>query len=312
MNQIFFMELKNKCDEIKNDINNLEKINQVIKAYDTILHFSNMARQKGLLVLEEEAEKLDKNNEEDLFFKFMVMLVIDGTEPGLIEEAGMNRCLAFNLPSYDGLINLMYFKGAVMIQAGINQTVLKCFLETMMPSSILKALGQREHENILPEVSGQVQEEDKLIASLCNENGKTNKHGNPIIGQLAIIIENLSGNAVQRILRETDNNILSVAMKGLPGTTRKKFFDNMASRAGHMVAEDVVFIGTVKLRDVEEACARIIKTYIKLAGSGEIIATDTENAKLVLDIYETAQKQNKEIKDKYSMIKQIIDGIYNG
>lgn len=311
MNQIFFMELKNKCNEIKNDINNKEKINQVIKAYDTILHFNNMARQRGLLILEEEAEKLDKNNETELFFKFMVMMVIDGIEPAIIEEAGINRCIAFNFPSYDGLMNLMYLKGAVMIQAGNNPTVLKCFLETMMPLNILEALGEKKYENVLQETSGQVQEEDNLIASLCKENGKTNEHGYSIIGQLAIITEKLSDNAVQRILRETDNNTLSVAMKGLPGTARKKFFDNMASRIGHMVAEDIVFMKPVRLRDVEEACARIIKTYIKLAGSGEIIATDTETAKLVLDMYETVQKQNKEIKDRYSMIKDIIDEIYN-
>lgn len=54
-----------------------------------------------------------------------------------------------------------------------------------------------------------------------------------------------------------------------------------------------------------------MKIYIKLADSGEITSTYTQNAKLVLDIYETAHKQNKEIKDKYSMIKQLIDEIYN-
>ena len=298
MNQIFFIELKNKCDEIKNDTNNPEKINQVIKTYDTILHFSNMARQRGLLVLEEEAEKLDKDNEAELFFRFMVMLVLDGTEPAIIEEAGMNRCLAFNFPSYDGLINLMYFKGAVMIQAGSNLTASRCFLETMMPLNILEVLRQRKHENILPEAYGQVNERDNLIVRLCRENGETSEHGHSIIGQLAIITGNLSDNGVQRILRETDNNTLSVAMKGLPGAARKKFFDNLSPRLGNMVAEDMVFMGPVRLRDVEESCARIMKIYIKLSDSGEIISTGTEDAKLVLDIYETAQKQNKEIKPK--------------
>ena len=312
MNQMFFMELKDKCNEIRNDANNPEKINQVINAYDTIVYFCNVARQIGLLALEEEAAvRLNPGSETDLFFKFMIMMVIDGTEPAFIEEAGMNRCITYNLPSYDGLINLIYLKGAVMVQAGDNPAAVKWFLETMMPPSILKVLKQREHENIPPEVSGQVQEEKNLAASLCKENEKIDGHDHSIIGQLAITAGKLSGKEIQRMLREIDNNTLSVAMKGLPGAARKKFFDNLSPRLGNMVAEDMVFMGPVRLRDVEESCARIMKIYIKLSDSGEIISTGTEDAKLVLDIYETAQKQNKEIKDKYRMIKQLVDEIYN-
>lgn len=311
MNQMFFMELKNKCDEIKNDANNQEKIKQVIKAYDTILHFSNIARQEGLLALEEELAGLDTGSKTNAFFKVMIMMIIDGNEPVFIEEAGMNRCIAFNLPSYDGLVNLMYLKGAAMIQAGDNPMAARCFLETMMPFNILKVLEQRECEKVLPEAFGQVQKENDLVASICKENGNIDEHGHSIIGQLAITAGKLSGKEIQRILRDTDNNTLSMAMKGLPGTARKKFFDNLSSRLGHIIAEDMVFMGPVRLRDVEESCAKIMKTYIKLADSGEIISPDTENAKLVLDIYETAQKQNKEIKDKYSMIKQLVDEIYN-
>lgn len=311
MNQIFFIELKQKCDEIKNDANNTEKINQVIKAYDTILHFTNVARQEGLLALEEEMSGLGTGSEPDLFFKFMIMMVIDGTEPVFIEEAGMNRCIAFNLPSYDGLINLMYFKGAAMIQAGNNPMLARCLLETMMPPDILRVLKHREHENALPEVSEKVQKENNLIASLCKENDKTDKHDYSIVGQLAVTAERLSDKEMQRMLREIDNNTLSMAMKGLPGTARKKFFDNLSSRLGYMIAENIVFIGPVRQKDVEESCAKIMKIYVQLADSGEIISTDTENGKLVLDIYETAQKQNKEIKEKYNMIKQLIDKIYN-
>lgn len=313
MNQIFFMELKNKCNEIKNDANNQEKINQVIKTYDTVINFSNLARQEGLLALEEEAAKLDKssNSEPDLFFKFMIMMVVDGTEPTLVEEAGMNRCIAFNLPSYDGLMNLIYLKGALMIQVGSNPAVIKYFLQTMMPLNILKILQQKENSDVLPERIIQVKKEKNLIASLCRENEKIDEHDHSIIGQLSITIEKLSDNEMQRILREIDNNTLSVAMKGLSGTVRKKFFDNLSSRLGQLIAKDVVYMGPVRLRDVEQSCVKIMKIYIKLADSGEITSTYTQNAKLVLDIYETAHKQNKEIKDKYSMIKQLIDEIYN-
>ncbi len=313
MHQMFFMELKNKCNEIKSDANNQEKINHVIRAYDTILHFSNAARQEGLLALEEKAAKLDKNinNEPDLFFKFLIMMVVDGTEPALIEEAGMNRCIAFNLPSYNGLIRLMYLKGALMIQAGNNPAAIRCFLKTMMPLNILKVLEQKENNDALPESLIQLKKEKNLIASLCRENEKIDEHDHSIIGQTAITIEKLSDNEIQRILREIDNNTLSVAMKGFSGTVRKKFFDNLSSRLGHLIAEDMVYMGPARLRDVEKSCAKIMETYIKLAGSGEITSTYAQAAKLVLDIYETAQKQNKEIKEKYSMIKQLIDEIYN-
>ncbi len=84
-------------------------------------------------------------------------------------------------------------------------------------------------------------------------------------------IINLDSVSIQRFIREIDNSELSVALKGSTEEVKEIIFANMSKRMAEMLAEDMEFMGPVRLRDVEEAQQKIVNVIRKLEEAGEII-----------------------------------------
>ncbi len=84
-------------------------------------------------------------------------------------------------------------------------------------------------------------------------------------------IVNLDSVSIQRFIREVDNSELSVALKGSTEEVKEVIYANMSKRMAEMLAEDMEFMGPVRLRDVEEAQQKIVNIIRKLEEAGEII-----------------------------------------
>lgn len=76
---------------------------------------------------------------------------------------------------------------------------------------------------------------------------------------------------IQRILREVDMKELAIALKGSTEEVSEKFKKNMSKRAAAMLAEDMDYMGPVRVRDVEEAQQKIVNVIRSLEEAGEII-----------------------------------------
>ena len=81
----------------------------------------------------------------------------------------------------------------------------------------------------------------------------------------------LDDRAIQRVLRDVDNNDLAVALKGSNEEVQNAIFNNMSKRLAVMIKEDMEFMGPVRMKDVEEAQQKIVNTIRKLEDSGEIV-----------------------------------------
>jgi len=81
----------------------------------------------------------------------------------------------------------------------------------------------------------------------------------------------LDDRAIQRTLRDVDNQDLILALKGASEEVKKRIFENMSKRQAEMVKEDMQYLGPVRLRDVEEAQQKIVNIIRKLEDAGEII-----------------------------------------
>ncbi|MGI6484908.1 MAG: flagellar motor switch protein FliG [Thermoanaerobacterales bacterium] len=81
----------------------------------------------------------------------------------------------------------------------------------------------------------------------------------------------LDNRSLQRILREVDNQDLTLALKGTREEVKKRIFENISKRQSEMIKEDMQYMGPVRLRDVEDAQQRIVNIIRKLEDSGEII-----------------------------------------
>ena len=79
---------------------------------------------------------------------------------------------------------------------------------------------------------------------------------------------------IQILLRNIDKDKLAVALKGASDTIKDLFFNNMSSRAGKIIKEDMEAMGPVRLRDVEEAQQYIVSTTKELSNAGEIVISE--------------------------------------
>ena len=85
------------------------------------------------------------------------------------------------------------------------------------------------------------------------------------------IITKLDDRAVQKMLREVDQQELAKALKGADVEIQEKIFRNMSRRAAIMLKEDMEFMGPVRVADINDSRDKIIKTILNLEANGNIV-----------------------------------------
>jgi len=80
----------------------------------------------------------------------------------------------------------------------------------------------------------------------------------------------LDDTSMRRVLKEVDSKDLATALKGASEELQEKFMNNMSSRAGEMLKDEISFMGPVRLKDVEEVQQRIVDIVRRLEEEGEI------------------------------------------
>ena len=81
----------------------------------------------------------------------------------------------------------------------------------------------------------------------------------------------LDDRAIQRVLRDVDNNDLGIALKGANEEVQGVIFKNLSKRLAAMIKEDMEYMGPVRMKDVEEAQQKIVGVIRKLEDSAEIV-----------------------------------------
>ncbi len=84
-------------------------------------------------------------------------------------------------------------------------------------------------------------------------------------------LADLGGRALQTVLREINNDQLTLALKTATESVKEKIFSNISSRAAEMIVEDLEAMGPVKLSDVEAMQQSIVKEALRLEEEGQIV-----------------------------------------
>ena len=135
MGRLFYYELNRVICEITTDGFDRAKARNVISAYEMVMKYAIAARKYGLLKLEDEIVSLNKNSMEKWLYE-LVVLVLDGTDHENVEDIGWSTFFAQRFSSYEGLIYLIYLKGALIIQFGDCQGIAEKKLKAMLPEEI--------------------------------------------------------------------------------------------------------------------------------------------------------------------------------
>jgi flagellar motor switch protein FliG len=94
------------------------------------------------------------------------------------------------------------------------------------------------------------------------------------IRRLMFVFEDIllvNDKGIQSVLKEVDNEALSLALKTASEDLKQKIFKNMSERAAQLIQEDMQFMGPVRVSDVEQAQQKIVDIVRRLEDAGEII-----------------------------------------
>lgn len=81
----------------------------------------------------------------------------------------------------------------------------------------------------------------------------------------------LDGRSLQMILREVNNDSLTLALKTASEMMKEKIFANMSARAADMIRDDLEAMGPVRLSEVELMQQSIVKIAMKLEEEGKLV-----------------------------------------
>jgi flagellar motor switch protein FliG len=94
------------------------------------------------------------------------------------------------------------------------------------------------------------------------------------IRRLMFVFEDIlmvNDKGIQSVLKEIDNDVLSLALKTASEDLKQKIFKNMSERAAQLIAEDMQYMGPVRVSDVEGAQQKIVDVVRRLEDAGEIV-----------------------------------------
>ena len=81
----------------------------------------------------------------------------------------------------------------------------------------------------------------------------------------------LEAPAIQTLIQLLDKKELAMALKGASDQVKDIFFANMSARAAKLLKDDMGAMGPVRLKDVDEAQARMVATAKDAAAKGDIV-----------------------------------------
>ena len=94
------------------------------------------------------------------------------------------------------------------------------------------------------------------------------------IRRLMFVFEDIllvNDKGIQAVLKEVENEELALALKTASQELKDKIFKNMSERAAQLIAEDMQYMGPVRVSDVETAQQKIVDVVRRLEDAGEII-----------------------------------------
>jgi flagellar motor switch protein FliG len=94
------------------------------------------------------------------------------------------------------------------------------------------------------------------------------------IRRLMFVFEDIllvNDKGIQAVLKEVENDELSLALKTASQELKNKIFKNMSERAAQLIQEDMQYMGPVRVSDVEAAQQKVVDIVRRLEDAGEII-----------------------------------------
>ena len=86
---------------------------------------------------------------------------------------------------------------------------------------------------------------------------------------------------IQKILKTVNSKSLAMALKVVSDDLKEMIFNNMSQQAAESLAEEIEYLGPVRLREVEEAQVNIVENVREMENRGEIVLNQSDQDEYV-------------------------------
>lgn len=250
-----------------------------------VLNLANVARQEGLLALEETVSK--KSYQSPPLIQIGVLLIVDGTDPECVKAILENYIISSDLSNKEFLENLLIYNGILAMQQGEN---LRCIEERLYSLFGIDFIEEFKAYTNSQEVDKELSELIEQMEEKWKDFEKTD-----ILDFVPKVIDHRS---TQRILRELQLAVIECAMIGSKRIVIEHFLKNLSKQNQKQFFEDINYIHGLDNKLVKKNQKKILDVIKTLQDSGEIIILtfETEISRL------TQQEINQ-------LLKQQNDGI---
>ncbi len=291
------------------DEENKENEAMLWNAVKRITELNWIARREGLLALEEAVIDIPFESEEEEL-KQLIILLVDGTEPEMMLGIGLARYYSNLYTDYRALRYFIYLEGALSIQAGNNPRLLEEKIKVMLPHPMyLKYSIEQEREHMKKKKT----EGDNLIENLCKGERLWNpgENGYYVSKLVDYVICDITDKELQRVMREIDNTVLVMAMKGMSGEARRHIFANLSQRLAKLVAEDMTRLRPVRIVDIVEASQKVLTVIIRLLDTGELVG-NYEYLEPFYHVFNVDTKSERQKHGKISQLRKMVEEYEQG
>jgi hypothetical protein len=226
----------------------------------------NIARKEGVLALEELVHEND-----NYFFKAIMMLVVDGTDPELVKEIAE---ILMNSENHTGsalLERILITVGVLSVQAGENPRIAEVKLFSYLGEAYLKERGHGTNAIV----------HEPAILKLEEVVGETP------LPECAVFdsgLQTMENKDIQTVIKEVDTRTLAIALKGCGNAVAKIVGSNLSQRLESMIAEDIEYMGDKDINEILEEQDKIAAAAKQLAKTGAIRLTKGAFDKIVLRV----------------------------
>lgn len=156
---------------------------------------------------------------------------------------------------------------------GLEKTLRKEFMSNLSKST------RRDSHELIADIFNSLDRntESRFMEALEERNRESAERVKSLMFTFEDLIR-VDAQGIQILLRNIDKDKLAVALKGASETIKDLFINNMSSRAGKILKEDMEAMGPVRLRDVEEAQQYIVTAAKELSNNGEIVISEGKDS----------------------------------
>ena len=222
---------------------------KAVQLIDILVRFAEEERKEGLLALEDHISGINRP-----LLRKGLRLVTDGTDRAVVEDVLMTNIFAAGKRGRRLLEGMIMVRGVLAIQSGDNPSVMLDKLFAFLGEDA-EELQDQYKKNVFD--SRQEAEHDSFMSN---------------DGVCAGILQGLleyDDKSIQKIMRETDDDVLVAALYGASKEVRRLALGNMSRRAATLIV-GACSAGRYTQDEIENSQARIMSILKKLRDAGEI------------------------------------------